>query len=781
MRCRSDRNVLDSRTGQFYRLTARTSVVELEGTDEHVAGHFDAPDRLHLLLAFLLLLQQLALAGDVTAVALGQHVLALGLHRLAGDHLAADRSLDRHVEHLSRDELLELLAHAVAVGEGLVAVDDRAERVGRDAVEQQVDLDQVAAVVAAELVVEAGVALRPALHLVEEVDDHLGEGDLVVQFDALGRQVLELGHVATSGLAEIHQRARVVLRGDNADPEVGLLDVVDRLWHRQVGRVVDQFDLTVGAVHAVLDAGRGGDQRQVELALQALLDDLHVQQPEEAAAEAEAQGTGRLGRVGDRCVVELELLQALAQRLEVVAVDREQTAEHHRLGIAIALERLRRRVREGGHGLAAAGLTDVLDAGDEVADLARTELGHRGGHRAADADLDGLLRRAGVHEHQLRTVGEPAVHDPDRRDDTAVLVVLAVEDQALQRGVGIALRRRNAGDDRVEQLVDAVAGLGRDAQDVLGGDAEHGLDLHRVAIGVGGGQVDLVQRGDDLQVVLQRQVAVGQGLGLDALGGVDDEDHAFAGGEAAADLVAEVDVPGRVDQVERVALPVDAHVLGLDRDAPLALQVHRVQVLRPHVAGVNGVGQLEDAVAEGALAVIDVGDDGEVADAGEIHAEVLVRISAEGDARSYRSGWRSDLALLASTRCSVTVRRVSRGEHQEPEEAHPHQRQACRAQQGSEERTEDACEERGLHRRHRGGRRGAAPRRQAPRHGRRQGRHPQEPGRPSQEPPDEEDQRRRLSQPLAHAAPTPTRAHRPGRFASRPGCTNVVSTSGTDP
>jgi hypothetical protein len=36
-------------------------------------------------------------------------------------------------------------------------------------------------------------------------------------------------------------------------------------------------------------AGRGGDQVQVELALEPLLHDLHVQQAEEAAAEAEAE------------------------------------------------------------------------------------------------------------------------------------------------------------------------------------------------------------------------------------------------------------------------------------------------------------------------------------------------------------------------------------------------------------------------------------------------------------------------------------------------------------
>ena len=56
----------------------------------------------------------------------------------------------------------------------------------------------------------------------------------------------------------------------------------------------------------------------------------------------------------------------------------------------------------------------------------------------------------------------------------------------------------------------------------------------------------------------EREVDVGERLGLDALGGVDDEDGALAGLQAAADLVAEVDVAGRVDEVEAVGLAVAA-------------------------------------------------------------------------------------------------------------------------------------------------------------------------------------------------------------------------------
>ena len=53
----------------------------------------------------------------------------------------------------------------------------------------------------------------------------------------------------------------------------------------------------------------------------------------------------------------------------------------------------------------------------------------------------------------------------------------------------------------------------------------------------------------------------------------------------------------------------------------LALDVHRVEVLGPHVPGVDGAAQLEEAIGERALAVVDVRHDGEVAEAAEVHGE----------------------------------------------------------------------------------------------------------------------------------------------------------------
>ena len=209
---------------------------------------------------------------------------------------------------------------------------------------------------------------------------------------------------------------------------------------------------------------------------------------------------------------------------------------------------------------------------------------------------------------------EHAVDDPDGAHDAAVLVVVGVEDERPQRCLRVTLRRRDPLHDGVEEVGDPLPGLGGDAEDIVGGDPEHLLYLAGVGFGLGRRQVDLVEGGHDLEVVLDGEVAVGERLSLDALGGVDEQHDALAGGERAAHLVAEVDVAGGVDQVKDMVPPVHPDVLGLDRDPALPLDVHRVEVLLAHVARVDRAGHLQDAVGERRLSVVDVADDGEVAD-----------------------------------------------------------------------------------------------------------------------------------------------------------------------
>jgi len=114
------------------------------------------------------------------------------------------------------------------------------------------------------------------------------------------------------------------------------------------------------------------------------------------------------------------------------------------------------------------------------------------------------------------------------------------------------------------------------------------MEIRRHLVRLGRGQVDLVDDREHFQVGVEGQVEVGQRLRLDPLRGVNHQDGPFAGFQRAADLVAEVDVPRRIDQVHLVGLAVEGAVAhadrrGLDRDPLLAFQVHRVEDLLRHL------------------------------------------------------------------------------------------------------------------------------------------------------------------------------------------------------
>ena len=162
--------------------------------------------------------------------------------------------------------------------------------------------------------------------------------------------------------------------------------------------------------------------------------------------------------------------------------------------------------------------------------------------RREEAELLRLEARPLRHRAQRLARLEAAVDHAHERDDAAVLVVRGVEDERPRGRVRIAVRARDPLDDRVEHVLDALARLGRDAEDAIRVVADQLGDLGGRAVGVGLRQVDLVHDRDDLEVVLDREVGVRERLRLDPLRRVDDEQRALAGLQRARDLVREVDV-----------------------------------------------------------------------------------------------------------------------------------------------------------------------------------------------------------------------------------------------
>ena len=187
---------------------------------------------------------------------------------------------------------------------------------------------------------------------------------------------------------------------------------------------------------------------------------------------------------------------------------------------------------------------------------------------------------------------------------------------------------RHSIDHGLQDVTDAFAGLRRDVEDLGRIGPEQLRELLGTLRGFGRRQVDLVDHRDDRETGITREVVVGEGLRLEPLRGVDQQDRSFARRQAPGDLVREIDVSGGVDQVELVALVEQADRLGLDRDAPLALQVHPIEVLRPHRAVIDGMGELEHPIGQRGFPMVDVRHDAEVADTGDLgrHGAPMVRV-----------------------------------------------------------------------------------------------------------------------------------------------------------
>ena len=68
--------------------------------------------------------------------------------------------------------------------------------------------------------------------------------------------------------------------------------------------------------------------------------------------------------------------------------------------------------------------------------------------------------------------------------------------------------------------------------------------------------------------------------------------------------------------------------MGLDGDPALTLEVHGVQYLGLHFAGSQATAHLDETIGQRRLAMVNVGDDGEIADMTQItHGSTLKKVA----------------------------------------------------------------------------------------------------------------------------------------------------------
>ena len=132
--------------------------------------------------------------------------------------------------------------------------------------------------------------------------------------------------------------------------------------------------------------------------------------------------------------------------------------------------------------------------------------------------------------------------------------------------------------------------------------------------GAGVRAVDLVDDDDRLQPDLERLGDHELGLRQRAFGGIDQHQGAVHHVEDALDLAAEIGVAGRIDDIDAAVVPGHRGDLGQDGDAALALEIVGIhRALGDALVVAERARLLQQPVDQRGLAVVDMGDDGDVA------------------------------------------------------------------------------------------------------------------------------------------------------------------------
>ena len=318
-----------------------------------------------------------------------------------------------------------------------------------------------------------------------------------------------------------HHVANVFVGADHEGLDHWFFDFVNESGLGQEGGVVHFPERAVGKRDAVDDAGIGGDNVHAVLAAESFLDNFQMEQAEEAAAEAEPQRDRGLRLIHERGIVQLQLGQVRLEMLVIGGVDGVNAAEDHRMNFLEAGQ-CRRGMAGVGDGVAHFDLLRAFDVGGHVAGLAQLEFFAHVRLGVEAADLFDLDVSAGVQELDLQAGLELAVEDAHVGDYAFVGVEIGIKAQGLQGRRAGRLRRWDPLHDGFEDFVNADAFLGAGQNRGIAGNGEDVLQLLFGLRDVGVRKINFIDHGDNGQVLAHGEVDVGDGLRLDALGGVND-------------------------------------------------------------------------------------------------------------------------------------------------------------------------------------------------------------------------------------------------------------------
>ena len=218
---------------------------------------------------------------------------------------------------------------------------------------------------------------------------------------------------------------------------------------------------------------------------------------------------------------------------------------------------------------------------------------------------------------------QAALKNTDVQNHTAIVVEVGVENQSFEFVAITLLRRRNAVDNCIKNLIDVFASFRGNLDDFRFVTAEQIHDFCRDARHVASRQIDLINHRNNFQILLECEINVCERLSLNTLRCIDDKNRAFNSLKTTGNLIRKINVARGVDEIQNMVLPVHVGWRELDSNTLLALKFHAIEELRFHLAFFDCTGHFEHAVRKRRLTMIDMRNDAKISNLIYIHNNIL--------------------------------------------------------------------------------------------------------------------------------------------------------------
>ena len=151
-------------------------------------------------------------------------------------------------------------------------------------------------------------------------------------------------------------------------------------------------------VHFVRHVWNRRNDIHIEFAIETLLNDFHMQESQKTASEAESECCGRFRLESQRCIVELQLFDGLAQFFVIIGIDRIEAGKDHWLGFLESFNTSCAGVVDLGNGITHPDFSGDFNSGNDIADIAGRKFFLRFKPHSECTDFIGVVLFSGTDE-----------------------------------------------------------------------------------------------------------------------------------------------------------------------------------------------------------------------------------------------------------------------------------------------------------------------------------------------------------------------------------------------